>query len=221
VPEPSAADWGDRYLQRLTPWDLGRAHPELVSRIESLGPPGRAVVPGAGYGHDARALADAGWRVTAIEFVPDLERDLGEAVGWAGDVVIGDALQWTPREPVDLVFDHTFFCAIPLRRRPEFGPWAESVLREGGTVASAVFPIGRSPRGGGPPFAMSAFDLADALGPRFDLVTETEARQPRGRSWPTRWAEFVRMPDSFVSPTGLRYLADAAATRSRPGRRWP
>ncbi len=192
--EPTAADWRIRYVSGSTPWDLGKPHPELLTRIPALGPPGRALVPGAGRGHDARALADAGWEVVAIELVPDLEAELAAAVGPAGSAVIGDALTWEPPDPVDLVFDHTFFCALPPRRRPQFGRWAEAVVRPGGRVVSVVFPHGRDLAAGGPPYGMSARDLGAALGDGFALVEDAPAIHPRGRGWQTRWAEFVRRP---------------------------
>lgn len=191
--DPTAADWRIRYVSGSTPWDLRRPHPELVTRLSELGPPGRVVVPGAGRGHDARALADGGWSVVAIELVPELESDLANAVGPAGSVVIGDALAWGPTEPVDLLFDHTFFCALPPRLRPDLGAWAAEVVRPGGRVASVVFPYGREPAAGGPPFGMSAGDLAAALGDRFELVEDVPALHPSGRGWKTRWAEFVRV----------------------------
>ncbi len=194
MPDPTPTDWGSRYAAGTTPWDLGRAHPELVDRLPALGPPGRVVVPGAGTGHDARALAQAGWQVTAIEFVARLADRLHNAVGPAGQVVIADALDWAPEEDVDLVFDHTFFCAIPLRRRPEFGSWAATVLRPGGRIASCVFPFGRPLSEGGPPFGMSTSDLAGSLGSGFELTVDEPAAHPRRRPWSTRWAEFVRLP---------------------------
>lgn len=162
--------------------------------MPGLGPPGKAVVPGAGTGHDARALAQAGWQVTAIEFVPALAEPLRDAVGAGGQVVIAEALGWTPASDVDLLFDHTFFCALPSRRRPEFGRWAAAVLKPGGRVASCVYPIGRPEAAGGPPFGMTTADLADALGSGFELLVDEPASHPRGRSWATRWAEFARSP---------------------------
>lgn len=116
-------DWANRYQSGTTPWDLGRPHDELVRRLPELGPPGTALVPGAGRGHDAAALAAAGWSVTAIDFAPVLADHLAQAVGPNGRVVIGDVLDFSPPSPIDLVFDHTFFCAIPPDRRPDFGRW--------------------------------------------------------------------------------------------------
>lgn len=190
---PTADDWAARYEAGTTPWDLRRPHPELVRRIPDLGPPGIAVVPGAGRGHDAGALAGAGWTVTAIEYVDGLRNVLQEAVGARGRAVIGDALAHEPGEPVDLVFDHTFFCAIPVDERPRFGAWAARIVRPGGLLASVVFPVGRAREDGGPPHGMTTADLLEVLDPAFELEIDTPAENPGRRSWAARWAVFRRV----------------------------
>ncbi|MEL6712741.1 MAG: hypothetical protein AAFP86_03160, partial [Planctomycetota bacterium] len=67
--DADAVDWADRYRAGDTPWDIGGPHPELSIRLQDgrLAPPepgeSRALVPGAGRGHDAIALARRGWQV--------------------------------------------------------------------------------------------------------------------------------------------------------------
>lgn len=136
-------DWSIHYRNGVTPWDLGEAHPELVRRLSSLGTPGTAIVPGAGRGHDAAALAAAGWRVTAIDYAPEVAALLEAAVGHEGRVVTGDAFDFAPPQPVDLLFDHTFFCTLPPEARAGFGVWAREAVKPGGRLASVVFPIDR------------------------------------------------------------------------------
>lgn len=76
---------------------------------------------------------------------------------------------------VDLLWDHTFFCAVPLELRPRIGALAEAVVKPGGLVASGIFPVGR-PRGEeGPPWAYEPADL-DELLPSFELVHLSEPR---------------------------------------------
>jgi hypothetical protein len=72
--------------------------------------------------------------------------------------------------PVDLVWDHTFLCALPLGLRPAVGELARRVVRPGGLVASGVFPVDR-PRGEeGPPWPYRVEDMDEALGPPFVRV---------------------------------------------------
>lgn len=182
-------DWSAHYRDGVTPWDLARAHPELVKRLPSLGAPGTAVVPGAGRGHDASALAAAGWRVTAIDYAPEVAGLLREAVGREGAVVTGDVFDFTPPEPADLLFDHTFFCTLAPDERPAFGAWADEVIAPGGRLVSVVFPIGRPATEPTPPFPMTVDSLAEALTTRFTLEIDAPA-DSAGRIWGTRWTVF-------------------------------
>ena len=111
---PDADAWNVRYELGTIPWDLGRAHPELETRLAldpslGLGTVGTALVPGAGTGHDAAALAQAGWHVTAIDIAPAVESALLRRLqADHSSVVIGDSLALDVNDPFDLVFDHTF-----------------------------------------------------------------------------------------------------------------
>ncbi len=187
-----ADEWSDHYLKGTIPWDLGQAHPELVRRLPDLGPPGTAVVPWAGRGNDVAALAAAGWDVTAIDFAPAVADDLRRAVGSRGRAVIGDVFDYSPPEPVDLLFDHTFFCTLPPDDRAGFGAWAAAVVKTGGRVASVVFPIDRLESEGVPPYSITVADLTAALSPRFALEVD-EPADKAGRQWETRWAVLRRL----------------------------
>ena len=193
---PWADAWNALYEGGSTPWDLGRPHPELDRRL-SLDPAlgtagvGRALVPGAGTGHDAAALARAGWDVTALDLADATEGGLLEALApYGGSVEIGDALAFTPEEPFDLVFDHTFFCAIDPALRPEFGSMCRRVLRSGGAIVSIVFPIG-SPDSGGPPWGFDPEMLGAALGEGFHRGEVSPSFESVGRRSPHQWASWT------------------------------
>lgn len=191
-------DWTARYLEADTPWDLGAPHPELVARLADgrLAPPvggARCYVPGAGRGHDARALAQAGWRVVAVDSAGLLEGDVGPVLAEVGGrFVVGDALDHED-EPFDLVWDHTFFCALDPRERPRFGAMVDRLLASRGSLATLVFPFGKPPELKGPPFGMSAEAIGAALGRGFRLASDEDAGHPvKRRSWGERLAHFVR-----------------------------
>lgn len=195
---PDADAWSVRYELGSIPWDLGRAHPELETRLAldpSLGTDsvGSVLVPGAGTGHDAAALAQAGWKVTAVDIAPAVEAALLRRLDADGaSVVIGDSLDIDVDEPFDLVFDHTFFCAIDPVDRPRFGSMAERVLTRSGSVISVVFPIGRPSSDGGPPWGFEVADMARALGDRFALSEQSEHMRVAGRRWPHAWTRWSR-----------------------------
>lgn len=198
---PTTIDWVARYRERHTPWDCGGAHPELVRRLaageEALRPAAgrdRALVPGCGRGWDAIALAEAGWRVTAIDLVGDLGPLVTPRLAPAGGrFVEGDALLFEDEEPYHLVFEHTFFCTLPPPERPRWGELVRRCLAPGGHLAALVFPVGRPAELGGPPFGIETEDLVEALGEGFVLLEEGPVRaRVERREWGERWALWRR-----------------------------
>ena len=65
-------DWEALYQANDTFWDHGVASPGLVDYLAANPalPLGQTLVPGCGSGHDARALAKAGWSVTGLDLAP-------------------------------------------------------------------------------------------------------------------------------------------------------
>ncbi len=57
------------WYYRRPPWDSGIVPPEVVDFI-STHQPGRALDLGCGSGTSSLALAQAGWRVTGVDFAP-------------------------------------------------------------------------------------------------------------------------------------------------------
>ena len=152
---------------------------------------GTAYVPGCGRGHDAVALAEAGWHVIASDFAQAVEAEVsGLLAPFGGEFWLGDSLRF--KRPVDLWFDHTFFCAIPPARRDEYGRAAFGAVKSGGRLVSIVFPVGRSQLEGGPPFSMTTADLTGVLGRAFVPHEDAEATQPAGRRWRHRWTAWRR-----------------------------
>ena len=142
----SSHPWAERYRENTTPWDLGETHPELSRRIATgdnvlIPNPNakRALVPGCGRGWDALAFADAGWEVSALDLVSELDELLTPKLTASNSKFIcGDFfseetyLQLIADGLFDLVFDHTFFCAIPLALREQFGNQMAKLIKPGG-----------------------------------------------------------------------------------------
>lgn len=156
----SGRDWSIRYALGRPPWDLGGPHPELVARLTddpTLGSPAgamRALVPGCGLGHDAEELARNGWQVTAVDFATELQEAVRGRFGPVGcRFVAEDALTFEADEPYDLLFDHTFFCALHPEDRSDFGDLARRLVGSSGRVCPIVFPVGKHLDAGGPPWA--------------------------------------------------------------------
>ncbi|MEZ6014259.1 MAG: methyltransferase domain-containing protein [Planctomycetota bacterium] len=200
--------WAAHYAAADTPWDLGGPHPELSQRLSDggLAPPSegaRALVPGVGRGHDALALLRRGWLVTAVDLVGELAESFGQELKRRGGrFVQGNALELElgaegPNAiggPFDLVWDHTFFCALHPELRAAWGARARELVAVGGRYVSLVFPTGKPVADGGPPFGMSTAAVADALGEMFELVEDRPVARPvTKRTWPERIATFQRL----------------------------
>ena len=155
-------------------------------------------MPGCGRGHDARVLAQAGWEVTALD-VTDLgasESGLAAALErHGGRFVVADALAHVPEVPYDLVFEHTFYCALPPAERDRWGELVRASLRPGGRLAAVAFPLDRPADLGGPPHGYSLDDLRASLGDGFrTLVDEPGDPERIGRRWEERWVVLEREP---------------------------
>ena len=70
------------YLTR-PPWDTGITPPELVSFIESSSP-GRALDLGCGTGTNVIYMAQHGWEVTGVDFIPRAIRTARQKAEQAG-----------------------------------------------------------------------------------------------------------------------------------------
>jgi SAM-dependent methyltransferase len=178
---------------------LGGAHPELVRRAAAgevaPGAGARALVPGCGRGHDALFLGQLGYRVTALDLVEQLAPDLGPRLAAAGgEFLVGDALAWSG-PPVELFFEHTFFCALDPALRGRWGELARRALLPGGWLLGVAFPADKPAAAGGPPHRTTAADLAAALGPAFVLEVDEAVHSPVARrEWAERWFRFRRLP---------------------------
>lgn len=116
--------------------------PALEEALWRIPKRGRALVPGCGYGYDARLLADHGWEVVGIDFSPAA---VAEAQSRSGgprveyETVDFLALPEKFTEAFDLIWEHTCFCAIPPQRRQDYVRSARRALKAGGKFLGVFF----------------------------------------------------------------------------------
>ena len=185
-----AVNWEQSYREKDTPWDLGGAAPPLTSLLKKEGTDflkgQTALVPGCGYGHDAEALRRVGLQVTGLDLAPtalkSAEERYGDAVRW----LEGDFLDATivPEHSVDMIFEHTCFCAIQPEQRSDYVKSAKDWLAPGGFLLGVFFtdPPSREDGKSGPPFGVSLDELHGLFGESFTITRE---RSP-DRSHPDR-----------------------------------
>jgi SAM-dependent methyltransferase len=164
---PDSAFWQTRFLEGRTPWDRGEASPQLHrwlsdGSLANLGRQAQIVVPGCGSGHEVLALAQAGWRVTAIDYAPaaiaSAQARWAQAQAQAAsstqspeappqpviEWVQADVLQWAPSQPLDAVYEQTCLCALHPDHWVAYAQALHRWLRPGGLLL-ALFMQARSP----------------------------------------------------------------------------
>lgn len=170
------SDWEILYAGGTPGWDMGAPIGLIPAALEAglFGQAGSMVSPGGGRGHDAAGFAARGWHASVIDISPTAATYAAEHYP-ALSYVVGDALDpdfvlASLGGQVDLLWDHTFFCALPPEWRPRVGALAAAAVRPGGLVASGVFPIDRDPSEQGPPWTYVPDDMDAALGSAFERV---------------------------------------------------
>lgn len=174
-------DWEKSYRERDTPWDLGEPAPPLVDllerrKIEHLGV-GRVLVPGCGAGHDADAWQKAGMEVVGLDISPSAlavaRERYGDGVTWLEGDFFDDAL--AAHYPVDLLFEHTCFCAIHPSLRPSYVEAAIRWLVPGGRLVGIFFldPPEQNDREFGPPYRTDMKELRQLFTKFFRIAGES------------------------------------------------
>lgn len=178
----TSAYWQGRFEQEDTPWQLDAVSTVLIEALNELVSLGyilrgkRVLSAGCGRGLDALELARHGAHVLAVDWSERAVRDLRTqweslrgGVDGTLEVVAGDFFALKP-EPLDLVLEHTFFCAVDPSLRSQYvlrmAEWVKPcgyivgnffVLSEEEVVALSNRSL--SSHGDGPPFASTETEL--------------------------------------------------------------
>lgn len=191
-----AGFWNQVYVDGRDGWELNAPHPALEKYVgdlkEALPPPARVLVPGAGRGSDAFALAARGYRVTAVDFAEEAEKAFRsrQSAGTSIEFVRADAFEHLARNPesYDAIFEHTIYCAIHPSRRAEYLAGVRNALRQGG-LYFGVFFTHTAP--GGPPFGLTQWELRESTREHFEIRAWrplTREETPGGRKAEELWA---------------------------------
>jgi SAM-dependent methyltransferase len=92
--------FAERYATGQIPWDDRLPPPELMALVNEL-EPGRALDLGSGYGRSGIYLAQHGWEIDAVEFVP---RAVEVARQRAFEADVGDLANFYCGDVTDLSF---------------------------------------------------------------------------------------------------------------------
>jgi SAM-dependent methyltransferase len=159
------------YLFGMTRWDTGIVPPEIVALADRL-PAGQALDLGCGTGTSSFYLAQRGWRVTGIDFIPAAihrARQKARAANRLGqiDFHVADVthLDFLPG-PFDLAIDVGCLHSLPLAQQQAYAANLARLTRPGATyVLYAFAPHTRSGRRVG----LTPDDVAQRFAPAFTV----------------------------------------------------
>ena len=191
--------WERLWEEGRTPWDQGESSKSLQDLVtEGILPSGRALVPGAGAGHDILTLASEDRHCTGLDLSPlavdrfkRLREERGIPEEWA-ELVVADFFEWEPGLRFDVIFDYTFLCAIQPELRVIWAERMSRLLAPGGQLVTLIFPTA-PPHGeeGSPPFLTTPEQVTQLLVPAFTQLSLAPAKRSvpsrEGREWLGRW----------------------------------
>ncbi|EME82590.1 uncharacterized protein MYCFIDRAFT_196111 [Pseudocercospora fijiensis CIRAD86] len=157
--------------------DAITGHEDLFGSPVAGGGRKRALVPGCGRGYDVLLLAALGYDTYGVDgsetavgearklqamsvdddiyAVHDAEVGRGESRFILGDFFNDDFLESTKGAEFDVVFDYTFLCALPPEMRPQWARRMRDLLSPSGHLVCLQWPLGKDPKEGGPPHALT------------------------------------------------------------------
>lgn len=156
--------WDIAWRKNITPWDKDKPQPALREVVESGAvelPRGEfktALVPGCGSGNDvAYFAATLGITTVGVDVSAKAVEVANERLA-ASDATTRALVQFQAADffsltgQYDLVYDYTFFVAIPPKRRAEWAAQMSQLVRRGGLLMTLVYPIAEADKGWGPPW---------------------------------------------------------------------
>lgn len=178
--------WQERYASGEIPWDLNAPSPhfmELLKAAPELLKPGKMAVPGSGKGHDAALFGQAGFDVTGFDYalgaVQEATTHYGQWARFEQQNIFELVNQPDCRAQFDYILEHTCFCAISPKDRPQYVQMARHLLKPGGLLIGVFSEQGRLE---GPPYDTSPSDIQEAFKDGFEILSITPKKPARDRS---------------------------------------
>lgn len=164
--------WCKRFGEGVTPWDAGKVPNALADFVARQPAPLNTLIPGCGSGWEAACLAEHRWPVTALDFSPTAVARAREVLAdFAVDLVCDDFFKWQPAQPLQLIYERAFLCALPRKLWEDWARRVAELLPPGGLLAGFFF-VCEQPKG--PPFGILPEQLDALLAPNFVQIEDRE-----------------------------------------------
>lgn len=141
---------------------------QLTVWLQHRKAPAKVLIPGCGTGYEARAFAERGHDVLAIDFS---DAALDAARRHLGPVPYLQKADFFAFEaqPFDVVYERAFLCALPRSTWPDWGRRVTELVRRGGELAGFFF---FDDNEHGPPFGIALHALEALLNENFILMED-------------------------------------------------
>src|SRR4029453_15319776 len=114
--------------------------------------PCNVFIPGCGSAYEALWLAERGWAVRGVHFLPSAVAGARAQLGAGADLVEqADFFAYDPPFAPDWVYERAFLCALPADRWPDYAGRRAALSRPSAVLAGFFF-LGATPKG--PPFGI-------------------------------------------------------------------
>lgn len=163
--------WQQRYEARNTGWDMGGISPPIGAYIDQLAAKDQNILlPGAGMGYEAEHLVRSGFsNLSILDIAPYPLEALRKKLPLSfpkENLIEADFFDFQGG-PFDLILEHTFFCALPPKMRPNYVLKMKGLLKSGGKLAGLFFDFPLTENG--PPFGGSKEEYEELFAPYFRI----------------------------------------------------
>ena len=186
-----------RYAQGRVPWDAPTPPPEVIEIAQAL-PAGRGLDLGCGYGRSSIHLAQQGWQMDGVDYVPQavegaIERAAAADVSGRTRFHVGDVSRLDFLSPAyDLIMDIGCMHSFPDEAYPRYRDGIVRLLREGGTYL--LYAKLHNPDDDHGPHGVEETAVISLFQPPFTLtrIEHGQTRTEDRPAWASTWFWFTK-----------------------------
>lgn len=161
--------WSQRYRNNNTGWDIGSISTPLKEYIDQLENKDlRILIPGAGNSYEAEYLFNKGFKnIIVCDIASEPLQNLKSRVPDFPEHQLIQKNFFDLENNFDLILEQTFFCAIPVAKRPDYAEKVFQLLSENGKISGLFFDFELKPDG--PPYGGSKEEYLTYFSPYFKI----------------------------------------------------
>lgn len=167
----SSKYWEDRYRQAATGWDIGEVSPPLRAYIDQLENKNlKILIPGGGNSYEAEYLHSRGFKNVYVNDIARLPlENFKKRVPSFPDSHLLLKDFFNIDQKFDLIFEQTFFCALPIDKRENYVAKMYELLSPKGELTGVLFNSQFDKEG--PPFGGSREEYLRLFQTKFIIKT--------------------------------------------------